>query len=122
MRALVLAAVACGSHPAPAPAPAPQPIDAAVPTATDIATGGDACTADADCIVTNFAGCCACPQCAIGQPVARSRDAEQKAEQVCTVVECDRRACDIGGMCPPGEAADHFVARCADRVCVAAHR
>ena len=83
---------------------------------------GDACTADADCVVTNFPGCCACPQCSVGRPTARSRSALATAEQVCTVAECDGHACDVGGMCPPGESADHFVPHCTAGTCTATHR
>ncbi len=82
----------------------------------------DPCDADDDCLVTNFPGCCACPQCSIGPPTARSREGQRRAEAVCAVASCDAGHCAAAGMCPPGESADHFVARCRDRRCVAERR
>lgn len=127
--ALIVAAVIAGcSHAAPAPsAPpagdpvvtAPTPGDGASCAASpDVASAGDACAADADCVVTNFPGCCACPQCATAAPVARSRAAAAQAEAACAVASCDASACDVAGMCPPGEPAAHFTPRCCAGACV----
>jgi hypothetical protein len=118
MRLALVVLAACGAHPAPAPATAPAPV---TPAPIEPAIG-DTCTADADCVVTNFPGCCACPQCNVAQPRARSKSELAREQQTCTVVECDMHACDIGGMCPPGEDAAHFTAHCTNQVCVAVHR
>ena len=86
----------------------------------DTMSAGDACTADADCLVTNFPGCCACPQCSTADPVARSRTAAAQAEAACAAASCDASICDVAGMCPPGEPAAHFTPRCCAGVCVGA--
>lgn len=106
--------------------------DAAAPDVDDVApadpdalpaeTADDACSADDECLVTNWPGCCSCPQCSIGQPMARSRVGQQRAEAACAVASCDASICDIAGMCPPGEDASHFVPRCRGGVCVGDRR
>jgi hypothetical protein len=115
----LIAVAACHGKPVVAPAPAPAPDAAPAPPLSTHDTG---CATDDDCMVTNFAGCCACPQCSVGQPHAISKAAEAKAEDVCTVVECDMGPCNLGGMCPPGEDASHFAARCVDHACSMDHR
>ena len=68
--------------------------------------------------MTNFPGCCACPQCSTADPVARSRTAAAQAEAACAAASCDASICDVAGMCPPGEPAARFVPRCCAGVCV----
>ncbi|MBP6838712.1 MAG: hypothetical protein KA190_15565 [Kofleriaceae bacterium] len=100
----------CGTTPAPAPGPGTTPATT---------SAGDTCAVDADCVVTNFAGCCACPQCAVVDPRPRSR-AALAAEQAACPSPCPfSMVCATGGMCPPGEPSDHFVARCQAAVCAA---
>ncbi|MBK7076713.1 MAG: hypothetical protein IPH44_30915 [Myxococcales bacterium] len=121
--ALIVAAVLGGcSHAAPAPSapPAGGGADACPAAPGDTMSAGDACTADADCLVTNFPGCCACPQCSTADPVARSRTAAAQAEAACAAASCDASICDVAGMCPPGEPAAHFTPRCCAGVCVGA--
>lgn len=75
------------------------------------------CATDADCIVTNFPGCCACPQCAKGPPRALTTS-ELAAEQAnCITVTCEPNACARAGICPPGEDASRFVGRCRATAC-----
>ncbi|MBL8624490.1 MAG: hypothetical protein JNK64_24495 [Myxococcales bacterium] len=130
--ALIVAMVVVGcSHPAPAPsAPPGDPVVTAPPpspppgsgdaclASPDVTSAGDACTADADCVVTNFPGCCACPQCSTADPVARSRTAAAQAEAACAAASCDASICAIAGMCRPGETAAHFTPRCCGGACV----
>jgi hypothetical protein len=74
-----------------------------------------ACTKDRDCVVTTFAGCCACP----GMPTAFFKPDLAKLEKKCDKVRC-----------PPvvdmncGEAVDvtTYRARCVDDRCVAEPR
>jgi hypothetical protein len=77
----------------------------------------DPCDSDDDCVVTNFPGCCACPECA--PPTARSREGARRAEAVCATTTCPANVC--AEPCPH-ETADHFVARCRDRACTAERR
>lgn len=133
--AALTVAVALGCHhdaPAPAVGGAPEPraitAVAATPApsaramaadqAPDVPSPGDHCDRDADCVATNFPGCCACPQCSVASPVARSVSALRAAEAACRVAACDPDDCAVGGMCPPGEPASHFRARCVDHACV----
>jgi hypothetical protein len=109
--ATAIDAAAAGPTPAPA-------IDA---TAAPVA-GSTSCDRDDDCIVTNFAGCCACPQCQVADPHPVTRAQEKLREASCAVVDCDMGPCNIGGMCPPGEDAAHFVAHCVDHACTMQHR
>ena len=129
MRRIAIAALvllcACrettSSEPGPAPAPppvaSPAPIDAAPAPAPTSATS---CDRDDDCVVTNDAGCCACPQCRVAAPHALTRAQEKLEEDKCAVVDCDFGPCNVGGMCKPGEPAAHFAARCADHACTMA--
>lgn len=80
------------------------------------------CRVDADCVATNFAGCCACPQCRVAEPHARNRDNLAKEVEDCAVVECSLAVCNLGGMCPPGEDANHFRAVCQKTDCVLVRR
>ncbi|MFO1518792.1 MAG: hypothetical protein U1F57_03875 [bacterium] len=75
------------------------------------------CRQDADCEVTNFPGCCACPQCWKGPPRAVNRDWLKLQQNICAVASCDGSHCNIAGMCPPGEDASHFTARCKAAEC-----
>lgn len=75
------------------------------------------CATDADCVVTNFAGCCACPQCSKAAPRALTRAALAAEEAKCQVVRCNTAMCDTAGMCPPGEDAAKFVGRCRANAC-----
>jgi hypothetical protein len=80
------------------------------------------CDHDDDCMVTNFAGCCACPQCQVAPPYPITRAQEQLEEHKCEVVDCSMGQCGAAGMCPPGEAASHFVAHCVDHACTMTHK
>jgi hypothetical protein len=77
----------------------------------------DTCQGDADCVVTNFAGCCACPQCSIGPPRALSRAALRAEQEGCKDAVCNTARCGVAGICPPGEDASRFAARCRDGAC-----
>ncbi|MCC6528117.1 MAG: hypothetical protein IT373_36055 [Polyangiaceae bacterium] len=105
------------SSPSSAGSAREAPLAAAVPPSP-----GDACAADDDCVATNFPGCCACPQCASGEPHARSREAARRAEAACALASCDLTICAVAGMCPPGEPAAHFAARCQAGACVLERR
>ena len=137
MRWIVIAALvvvggvaACRESVTSAPAPAPSPpvvtaVDAAIamtPTDAPIAptapaVGSTSCDRDDECIVSNFAGCCACPQCQVADPHAVTRAQEKLREDSCAVVDCDMHMCNVAGMCPPGETAAHFSPRCVDHAC-----
>jgi hypothetical protein len=122
---VLLLIAACHRAAAPAPAPAVPPVPDASPSAMAVpapTSADDTCAHDDDCLVTNFPGCCACPQCSKGQPQPRSRGAEKIAEAACAAASCDMHMCDLGGMCPPGEDAGHFVARCRAGTCAMDHR
>jgi len=125
MRALLvcIAIAACrGEHEQDPVAPAKLTPAAPASPAAPSDDGRDACANDGDCVVTNFAGCCACPQCSSEPPYAISQLALQRDQSRCARVDCNMDQCNVGGMCPPGEPADHFVARCRDRRCVAERR
>ena len=118
---IVLALVSGCAKPPAGGAPtaiAPAGDGATCAASPDVTSAGDACAGDADCVVTNFPGCCACPQCAIADPVARSRTAAAQAEAACAVASCDASVCGVAGMCPPGEPAADFTPRCCAGACV----
>jgi len=77
-----------------------------------------ACATDADCVVTNFPGCCACPQCSKGPPRALTAAALAAEQANCQTVTCEPDTCGLAGMCPPGEDASKFVGRCRASECV----
>jgi hypothetical protein len=80
------------------------------------------CTSDADCVVSNFAGCCACPQCAQGAPRALNAAALRQEQEGCPR-DCNNAGmCGLAGMCPPGEDAAHFAAPCRAGSCVLERR
>jgi hypothetical protein len=130
---LVLAACRETTTSEPGPAPAP-PVAAAIdaafatpapdapPAPPSAAVSGTTCDHDDDCMVTNFAGCCACPQCQVAAPHPITRAQEKLEEDKCAVASCDMGHCGAAGMCPPGEAASHFVARCVDHACTMQHQ
>ena len=123
---LLFALASCYREPAPAPAVTPTPSEP-TPAPTQPAPAVsvdeiDRCAADSDCVVTNFAGCCACPQCSVGEPTARTTKALAHATQQCQVVRCDGTRCQTAGACPPGESADLFTPVCRDSVCVAVRK
>lgn len=121
MRGAILILVgltACPASPTPAPTPSsPAPTPTPTPTETAELTSTDACTTDSDCVVTNFAGCCACPGCQQGAPSARSTASLTAAQQQCAVIRCDMDRCKTM-LCKPGELADRFAAACRANVCV----
>jgi mono/diheme cytochrome c family protein len=91
--------------------------------ATETPAGTDECARDDDCVVTNFAGCCACPQCSSAAPYATTQQKLAADQATCAKVDCaPSPECDVGGMCPPSEPAENFVARCRDRRCAADRR
>jgi hypothetical protein len=127
MRRLLLATLAiagCWRDPSPSTAPSPPPPTPTTPASPPpgVTSQGDACTTDADCVVTNWAGCCACPQCSVADPTARSTSALAAEQQQCAVMRCDLNICNIAGMCPPGEAAELFTPVCRANVCVGVRR
>lgn len=103
--------------PAPDPTPTPTPDPTPTPAPTAELAGTDACTTDADCVVTNFAGCCACPGCDQGAPTARSTTELAAAQKQCQVVRCNMARCKAM-LCKPGESASAFAAACQNNVCV----
>ena len=108
------ALAACRSSPPVSPAVVATP-DA--PSTSDLG-----CDRDDDCVVTNFAGCCACPQCSVAAPHVQNRTAADLDQRRCAVASCDAGMCGAAGMCPPGESASHFAARCRDHVCAMERR
>jgi hypothetical protein len=105
---------------AAAPGPSTPTVDAGSPVLSPTAPSpisAEMCSQDSECEVTNFAGCCACPQCSLGPPRARTRAGLRAERDRCAVTECGMGVCAIAGMCPPGESADHFRARCVDGRC-----
>ncbi len=108
--------------PVPAVAPTPAPVPAPPALAPD-PDGRTTCVGDTDCVATNWAGCCSCPQCSVGEPQAYSRDGLRRAEAACAAASCgNQRDCDLGGMCPPGESAANFDPRCRAGRCVLVRR
>jgi hypothetical protein len=106
-------------EPTPSPTLPKKPVVPGTPAiASDIKSYGDRCESDADCLITTFNGCCACPQCSIGEPAARSRIEQKRAEEVCGIATCDMKICDVAGMCLPGEAAGKFLAKCSNEQCI----
>lgn len=99
------------STPATNTNPANPPVTNGSSSPTPASTS-DKCATDADCVVTNFPGCCACPQCSKAEPRALTNAALAAEQKKCTVVRCNMAICNTAGMCPPGEDASHFVARC----------
>lgn len=120
---IVLAACpAPASTPGPAPTPTePTPTTPPTPTPPTPTQSGaaltskDACTTDADCTITMFSGCCACPGC--DQPSVHSTKELAAAQQVCQAVRCDMERCKTM-MCKPGEPAETFTAACQNNVCI----
>jgi hypothetical protein len=121
---LVLAA--CPSSPPPTtsptpttPTPTPTEPTPTEPTPTQSGTAAltsqDACTADADCTITMFSGCCACPGC--DQPSARSTATLAASQDQCKAVRCDMERCKVM-LCKQGDPATSFVAKCENNVCV----
>ncbi len=104
-------------EPTPTPTPDPTPTPTPAPAPTPELTSTDACTADADCVITNFAGCCACPGCEQGAPTAHSTKAAAAAQQQCQAVRCNMDRCKTL-LCKPGEPAASFTAACQNSVCV----
>ena len=115
--------------PGPAPAPGAQAPVAQAPVApapvapdTDSRLAGDSCTSDTDCTVSNWPGCCACPQCSTGEPIARSTAGLAAARDQCKLVRCNTSICDLAGACPPGQDASAFVPTCRAGTCVGVRR
>jgi len=91
-----LVIAACGSGPAKTPSGAPA-----------------SCTADGDCIVTDFGGCCACCK---AEPRALPRVEAERQKAACAAESC--AACDEHIQCPKvGKQVADFVARCKDGTC-----
>ncbi|MFN0250486.1 MAG: hypothetical protein ACKV2T_26635 [Kofleriaceae bacterium] len=117
----LLALAACPSSPppttspTPTPTPMPDPTPAPTPSGTAELTSQDACTADADCTITMFSGCCACPGC--DQPSARSTTTLAASQDQCKAVRCDMERCKVM-LCKQGDPATSFVAKCESNVCV----
>jgi hypothetical protein len=83
---------------------------------------GTACAVDSDCVVTNFPGCCACPQCSKAPPRALPASSLAAQQAQCQTVACSLNICSLAGMCPPGEDASKFLAHCRANVCVLERR
>jgi hypothetical protein len=75
------------------------------------------CSAAADCVVTNFGGCCAC--CKDAVHAVPASDFAHRQHQ-CSVVDCS--ACADGIVCPKVEDAAGFVAKCQDGTCAAVRK
>src|SRR5215471_6045301 len=91
--------VACGSSPPPGRTPS---------------GGYTSCTADADCVVTTWNGCCACcPSEPRALPSAKL-DEQQKR---CAAASC--AACSDRLDCPKSAPVSSFVAKCKDGTCAA---
>lgn len=75
------------------------------------------CSADADCVITTFAGCCACCD---GAPHALPLHIAERERNRCAAVEC--RACSEGVQCAEHEPEGAFVARCKEGTCVSEKR
>ena len=73
----------------------------------------EACTLDADCVMTDFAGCCACCSCVI--PYAMRGDVLAQGQARCAEVECSFAGCDEECMACP--LAPLGRARCEDGRC-----
>jgi hypothetical protein len=117
---------ACPASPPPTVTPTPTEPTPVEPTPVEPApaqgavaelTSKDTCTADADCTITNFAGCCACPGCEQGPPLAHATKELAAAQQQCQLVRCDMDRCKTM-LCKPGDPAEKFTASCRDGVCV----
>jgi hypothetical protein len=76
------------------------------------------CSADADCEVTNFAGCCVCCESS-AHAVTAIALSQQRAQ--CAVMECGVK-CAPDIECAKIELAAAFTARCKDGACIAVHR
>jgi hypothetical protein len=87
-------------------------------SATKTPSGARAsCAADADCEVTNFAGCCACCE-STAHAVPVLALSQQRSH--CGVKEC--AACSTNIACASIERAEGYVARCKDGTCAAVRR
>lgn len=75
------------------------------------------CSADADCVVTTFSGCCAYCE---GAPKAMAKSILEQQQNRCAAVDC--KAPPENVLCAHHEPADAFVARCKDGTCVSAKR
>ncbi len=96
-----LVVAACGSSPAKTPAGGPV-----------------SCHGDDDCVVTDFAGCCACCK---SEPRALPKGEIERQTQLCAAASC--QACDPNIQCPSvAKRAADFVAKCKDGTCAAAAR
>lgn len=102
------------STPPPSMTPAPTPTPTQSGSTAEL-TSKDACTADADCVITSFSGCCACPGC--DQPAARSSKELAASQKQCELVRCDMDRCKAM-LCKAGEPTTSFTAACENQVCV----
>lgn len=75
------------------------------------------CSADTDCVISTFSGCCSCCD---GAPKAMAKSVLEQQQSRCAVVDC--KACDENIHCAHYEAAESFVARCKDGTCVSAKK
>jgi hypothetical protein len=70
--------------------------------ATDFIAPEEACSVDADCVITDFPGCCECCTCSVPYAIRGDALAQERArcammdcapieeEQECAIVECER--------------------------------
>ncbi len=95
---LAVCLAACGGATANSAPPAPSP---------DLGEASP-CTQDAECVATNFGGCCGCPR----DPYAITTAALKKHENQCAVVDCT-----MATSCEGFEEAKLFRAVCRGGKC-----
>ena len=84
--ALVVLCCACGSTTADS-----TPAD---DQRTEFIAPEERCDVDADCVITDFPGCCAC--CGCSNPYAIRGDALETQRAECASVDCERAQEDLG--------------------------
>ncbi|HXU01835.1 MAG TPA: hypothetical protein VN903_12630 [Polyangia bacterium] len=78
----------------------------------------ESCTADADCEMTDFGGCCGCND----EPRAVNRAWLTEARQVCTVIDCVCEGKGCSSPCPRVTDPRVFTAVCRQGRCEAIKR
>lgn len=125
LASLALVLSACPASPPPPPPradppPAPAPTEPPpAPSGSPALASTDACTTDADCEITTFSGCCACPGC--DQTSVRSKPELAAAQQMCHAIRCDMERCK-SMLCKAAEPIERFAAACQNNVCVGVRR
>jgi hypothetical protein len=106
--AAVLVIIACGGSNASSPS------GAASPTESSDSSSSTSCSSDADCALTDHAGCCSCcPEA----PSAVTRSALEAQNKKCLAADC--APCPKKQECPKVTSISSVTAKCENGSCTA---